>query len=525
MGVVGDVNDGDLESEYDDMEEDESIPFKRTVDCISDCLCDFFQDSAFDIQSIVALSELFFESEQFSSQTPHSIDTIKTKVITRLVIKIFVAAALSKSQMDTMNKLIKAILAFASPKNEEIARGVHASYLSCRRGTKKHHREMDLYVENCFETCKYFSLAVDTALFGQEHVLSCTSRFMFDDRFEQFTLFYSVCHGSTGEELGHFVYNKLKQYNVPFSKLVSVASDGAKNMIGAVNGMIPHLSRLIRQECHVDQAPFKNIWCLAHRLNLVITDFTRVPYINSVFLFANWFTTKRKAVQYKKWLSEKYPNHHFKKIPKPSETRWSFYKDVLVSLLTQVQIIDEYLHQDQEFPMTVQKMTPLFVSARSSSPFISNTFVIAHFSFAKFLLERIWNLNTKMQEEYATLPVLWEQVSNFKEEMCGYLGEMKNDCFQRFEYIMGLENSQKATFLHVMEMMVLNLDIRFPCPGFSIETGLAKRNRDTTTHFAASILQEDDDEVPFCNGGRSLQLPRNHHQNTTNQPMVPGTVP
>ena len=145
VGVVGDVNDGDLESEYDDMEEDESIPFKRTVDCISDCLCDFFQDSAFDIQSIVALSELFFESEQFSSQTPHSIDTIKTKVITRLVIKIFVAAALSKSQMDTMNKLIKAILAFASPKNEEIARGVHASYLSCRRGTKKHHREMDLY--------------------------------------------------------------------------------------------------------------------------------------------------------------------------------------------------------------------------------------------------------------------------------------------------------------------------------------------------------------------------------------------
>ena len=327
-----------------------------------------------------------------------------------------------------------------------------------------------------------FFLAVDTALFGQEHVLSCTSRFMFDDKIELFTLFYSVCHASTGEELGHFVYNKLKQYNVPFSKLVSVASDGAKNMIGAVNGMIPHLSRLIRQECHVDQAPFKNIWCLAHRLNLVITDFTRVPYINSVFLFANWFTTKRKAVQYKKWLSEKYPNHHFKKIPKPSETRWSFYKDVLVSLLTQVQIIDEYLHQDQEFPMTVQKMTPLFVSARSSSPFISNTFVIAHFSFAKFLLERIWNLNTKMQEEYATLPVLWEQVSNFKKEMRGYLGEMKNDCFQRFEYIMGLENSQKATFLHVMEMMVLNLDIRFPCPGFSIETGLAKRNTDTTTH-------------------------------------------
>ena len=98
VGVVGDVNDGDLESEDRDLEEDESIPFKRTVDCISDCFFDFFHDSAFDIQSIVSLSEMFFESEQFSSQTPHSIDTIESKVITRLLIKIFVPAALSKTK-------------------------------------------------------------------------------------------------------------------------------------------------------------------------------------------------------------------------------------------------------------------------------------------------------------------------------------------------------------------------------------------------------------------------------------------
>ena len=72
-------------------------------------------------------------------------------------------------------------------------------------------------------------------------------------------------------------------------------------MIGADNGMISHLNRLVKQELGVDHAPFKNIWCLAHRLNSVITDFERVPYINSVFLFANRFPTKRKAVQYKKW--------------------------------------------------------------------------------------------------------------------------------------------------------------------------------------------------------------------------------
>ena len=38
-----------------------------------------------------------------------------------------------------------------------------------------------------------------------------------------------------------------------------------------------------------------------------------------------------------------------------------------------------------------------------------------------------------------------------------------------------------ATIPHVMEMLVLNLDIRFPCPSFSVETSLAKRKTDKPT--------------------------------------------
>ena len=223
------------------------------------------------------------------------------------------------------------------------------------KGVSQTARQRDLYVEKCFAACKYFSLAVDTALFRQDHVLSCTARFVFEDKMEQLTLFYAACHASTGDELSQFLYDKLKQFNVPFPKLVSIATDGAKNMIGAANGMVPNLNVLIKQEANTDQTPFKNVWCLAHRLNLVITDFERVPYNNSVFLFANWFAAKRKAVQYKKWLSEKDRNHHYKKIPKPSETRWSFFRDVLASLLTQIGKIDEFLLDDGDFPETRQK--------------------------------------------------------------------------------------------------------------------------------------------------------------------------
>ena len=101
---------------------------------------------------------------------------------------------------------------------------------------------------------------------------------------EQLTLFNAVCHGSTWKELAQFVFNKLKQHNVPFEKLASVATDGAKNIIGSDNGMVSCLKRLVKQEMGPNSSSFKSAWCLAHRLNLVITDFERVPFINSVFI-------------------------------------------------------------------------------------------------------------------------------------------------------------------------------------------------------------------------------------------------
>ena len=70
---------------------------------------------------------------------------------------------------------------------------------------------------------------------------------------EQRTLFYAVCHCSTGKELAQFVFDKLKHYDAPFEKLTSVATDGAKNMIGAENGMIPNLRRLVKKK--LDPAP------------------------------------------------------------------------------------------------------------------------------------------------------------------------------------------------------------------------------------------------------------------------------
>ena len=204
-------------------------------------------------------------------------------------------------------------------------------------------------MDEAFLCCDYYSLALDTALFGLEHVLSCIVRFTFNDKMTQRPLFLKTCTSSTGEELAVFIYTELCRMIVPFNKLSCVTSDGAANMIGSSNGMISHLKKLIVRDHGIEHRLFESMWCFSHRLNLVIQDFQRVPFIQSVFRFCDWFATKRKAVCYKKWLKETHANDQLRKIPKPSETRWSFYEDVLDVLLSQIKHVNEFLCANKEF--------------------------------------------------------------------------------------------------------------------------------------------------------------------------------
>ena len=118
-GVVGDdYNYDEEDNPEEDDEEGSSIQVIRTVESISDCFFDCFQSSQFSLDHFVELFSTFYETDGFSTQTPHTIDNIKSKIITRLLMKIFVSAGLSKSQIDTMNKFIKVMLVFTSPKKQ-----------------------------------------------------------------------------------------------------------------------------------------------------------------------------------------------------------------------------------------------------------------------------------------------------------------------------------------------------------------------------------------------------------------------
>ena len=197
-----------LDSADDSPDEASSTFSARLANCVTECFEEFcFVNGSFDINHFLSLSQQLFNDDCVQpalGQDP--VDILRGKVLSTVLRKVFVRLSLSKSQIDALNRLVKAIILFIVPNNIQLARSIHAGYLSCLREAMKRTDERDSNVHALFEQCRYFSIGLDTALFGQDNVLSCTVRLAFDDRIEQLPLFLSGCRASTGEELAAFVY-------------------------------------------------------------------------------------------------------------------------------------------------------------------------------------------------------------------------------------------------------------------------------------------------------------------------------
>ena len=181
--------------------------------------------------------------------------------------------------------------------SEDVAHKIHASYTSCMRSCREDEEKKKEMSKRYMKDCSFLSIAVDSALVRNEHLLSCFVRFSFEERTSQKPLFFAICPSSTGSGQALFVFNKLVEFETPFEKLVSVSTDGASNMIGENIGMIACLKRLIQQLCFTKQTPFidfHSMWCLAHRLNLTTKDFMEFKGINVVKALTDWFSDRRR---------------------------------------------------------------------------------------------------------------------------------------------------------------------------------------------------------------------------------------
>ena len=107
------------------------------------------------------------------------------------------------------------MFSFISPESASVAKKIHASYSSCLREAQRVHCTNEAKQLEMFRDCMYFSLALDTAQFGQDHFMSCVGRFGFDDRVDQVILIFEKFpkpQGTKSQDL--FLKNSRRNYAI-----------------------------------------------------------------------------------------------------------------------------------------------------------------------------------------------------------------------------------------------------------------------------------------------------------------------
>ena len=277
---------------------------------------------------------------------------IKADVITSMARKMSSILCLTKTQNDQMLHFWKTMMVFVFPESEAVTKRVHASFNSCVRQSLRDDQNQIETCQRYFQECSFFSIALDSTLVRNEHLLSCFARFSFDDHIKQVPVFFEVCPDQSGNGIAQFVFNKLLENNVKFAKLVSVCTDGATAMTGRFGGMTTVLKRLIWDHCTRTNTPFQDfhtVWCLAHRINLVTRDLMDMKGINIVKAFSDWFLDNRRQTAYKKFIMQDSTRQRLRSIPQPSDTRWLFYRDVVSAILSQRNTVDELSRVMKDF--------------------------------------------------------------------------------------------------------------------------------------------------------------------------------
>ena len=135
----GDVFEQNAEDQIfpcgDPVGEESSIALERLAECISNCFDEFcFENKTMDLEQFASLVQtLFGEEDETGCLFAKTRQSVKAKILSRLTRKVFVMLTLTRSQMDTLNRFMKAVLIFMNPENCTFARKIHAGYFSCIR--------------------------------------------------------------------------------------------------------------------------------------------------------------------------------------------------------------------------------------------------------------------------------------------------------------------------------------------------------------------------------------------------------
>ena len=146
----------------------------------------------------------------------------------------------------------------------ELIKNLHLCNNTVRRRLDAIANDIKLQLVGILKNTK-FSLALDeTTVCNSEALLLAYVRFQYDSQFMKEMLF---CESLQTTITAKDIYNVVKKFmtdnDIPFNNLISVAADGAPNMMGSYKGVL----KLLKD----NQPEMMTVHCIIHRENLAAT--------------------------------------------------------------------------------------------------------------------------------------------------------------------------------------------------------------------------------------------------------------
>ncbi|XP_044744747.1 protein ZBED8-like [Coccinella septempunctata] len=122
--------------------------------------------------------------------------------------------------------------------------------------------DIESFLCNYLQTT-HFSIQLDeSTLSGNEALLLAHVRFVMDEEMHEELLFAKKLETDTkGESIFNILSDFFREKSIPFTNVISVATDGAPAMVGRYRGFISHLKRIVPEVIAIH--------CVIHRQHLV----------------------------------------------------------------------------------------------------------------------------------------------------------------------------------------------------------------------------------------------------------------
>ena len=93
-----------------------------------------------------------------------------------------------------------------------------------------------------------------------------------------------------------------------------------------------------------------------------------------------------------------------------------------------------------------------------------------------------------MQYQYTMVPVVWKSVERLREEYVEHLREVQDRLFYHFSFLRDIDEGLIVTFENILTQLILNMQIRLPCPSTGFDVRQARNHLDPNTQKLEEVF-------------------------------------